>query len=90
MGRGRVFTEPTVWENRLMDLINNGISDAPTEIVGKLLTVSCEYDVVLGMPSEIPRWKEGTGDQAFSMARRKEDHESRDFTSLDSLQLGHN
>ena len=42
----------------LMNVVNDEVPDVPTEIVGNLLTVRCEYDVALWMPSEIPRRKE--------------------------------
>jgi hypothetical protein len=42
------------------------------------------------MPPEIPRWKERTGNQAFSVARRKKDHEPRYLAALDRLELRHN
>jgi transposase len=59
-----------------------------TELRGSVYAEECRKrrgDVVLWMPSEIPRRKERTGDQTFSVARRKKDHESREFASLDSL-----
>ena len=75
MGRRRIFAESTVWENSLVNLVNNRVADAPSKIVRQLLTIRRENNVMIWMPPEIPRWKQRAGDQTFSVTRRQKDHQ---------------
>ena len=70
-----------------MNRISNEIANTPSEIVRQLLSVGCEYYVVLRMSTQKPRWENRAGDKALSMARWKENHQSLDFAPLNSLKL---
>ncbi len=70
-----------------MNRISNEIANASSEIVRQLLPIRREYYVVLRMSTQNPRWENRAGDKALSMARWQENHQSLDFTPLDSLKL---
>src|ERR1700722_14143888 len=90
MRSGGIFAEPTVWENSLVNLVNNRIPDAAAKIVRQFLAIRRENNVMVWMPAEIPRRKEGAGDKAFTVTGRNKDHQSRYFSALDRFQFRHN
>jgi len=67
--------------------IINEIANTPSKVVRQLLPVRREYYVVVRMSTQNPRREDRAGDKAFSMARWEENHQSLNFTPLNSLKL---
>ena len=85
-----IITQPAIRKDCLMKWVHQQVAHAATKIVAQLLPVSDENHVVVWVSSKIPSRKVSAAEKRFSMARRKKNHRSRNFTPFDGFQLRKN
>ena len=66
------------------------IPDLPTEIVREFLRITGEHYVPIGMPTKAPTGESRAAEKTFSVARRKKNHQSRNFPTFDGFELRNN